>query len=54
MGACWEDVVISGTCETQLLREEFYQLTEESIEEDGWEGRVATPPVVSADVTRES
>ena len=31
MGACWEDVVISGTCDTQSLREEksttVYMLT---------------------------
>ena len=39
--------IIEGIGETK-------QLTEESIEEEGWEGSVATPPVVSAELTRVS
>ena len=52
----WElEVVINGTC-NQMLEDPSLErvLTEESSEEEGWEGRVATPPVVSAEVTRES
>ena len=47
--------MMSGTCNERLEdRTLELELTEERREEEGWEGRVATPPVVSAEVTRES
>ena len=56
MGACWDEVVIRGTCSTALVRSERRNkcgdLTEDNNDDEGWEGRVATPPVVSAEVTR--
>ena len=46
MSGTWNETLDDLTVELEL--------TEERREEDGWEGRVATPPVVSAEVTRES
>ena len=55
MGPSWEEVVISGTWQIKYVKNKISLnnlLTCERREEEGMAGRVATPPVVSAEVTR--